>query len=77
MFLKNLFHEFLWLNMMKTSWTFCSHLLQEAKMYENFVKLIIVGDKMWVCVYKADTKQRSPRWKSESSSRPKKGDEVD
>jgi len=31
--------------------------LQETKMYENFVKLIIVGDEMWVYVYKADIKQ--------------------
>lgn len=48
MFFKNSFHEFLWLNMMRTSWTLWSSLLQETKMYDNFMKLINVGDEMWV-----------------------------
>lgn len=75
--LKNSFHEFLWLNMMRTSLTLWSDLLQETKMYENFMKLIIVGNEMWVCVYKADIKQRSPQRNSESSPKPKKGDRGD
>jgi len=34
-FLKNSFHESLWLNMMRTIWTLWSDLLQETKLYEG------------------------------------------
>jgi hypothetical protein len=34
--------------------------LQEAKMYENFMKLVIIGDEMWVYICKADIKQLPP-----------------
>jgi hypothetical protein len=46
-------------------------------MCENFVKLIIVGDEMWVYVYKADIKQQSPQRNLESSPKPKKHDRGD
>jgi hypothetical protein len=44
-----------------------THIFQQAEVEENFIKVIIMDDEMWVYKYDIKIKQQSSRWKSRSS----------
>jgi hypothetical protein len=54
------FHAFSQLKKNRTNQT---PALQLAEAYENFTKLIIMGDETWVSRYYVETKQQSSQWK--------------
>jgi hypothetical protein len=45
---QNLVHDFSWLNEKENWLNLCADLLKHAKVDENFVKYIAMGDGMWM-----------------------------
>jgi len=45
----------------------CAHIFQQAEVEENFIKVIIMVDEMWVYKYDIKIKQQSSQLKSKSS----------
>ena len=54
----------------------CTELKEWAENYPNFISNINTGDKSWVFGYDAETKQQSSQWKTPTSLRLKKAQQV-
>jgi hypothetical protein len=41
----------------------CTHIFWQAEVEQNFIKVIIMDDEMWVYKYDIKIKQQSSQWK--------------
>jgi hypothetical protein len=51
-------------------------MLECSNGYPEFLKIVIIGDEMWVYGYDLETKVQSSQWKHSLSPRPKKAKQV-